>query len=223
LETENLDPSNIKQLQLELQQSGSIFIDDIKLVFHTPQKIEPWMEEEDRPDPLAAPVVIFGDGFINDNGWGLVDGNCHTVRLSSEEVYEGAKSLYAKWKQRDECEDVMTFGASWNKWFPVNFEGNQENFAISLQILKKGAISESLDLYIGLQDYDGRRVRDQISVTAGFSEKDVLDAGWTRVEIPLSTLEGDIDYSDVKMLFFEMQGEGEVYLDNIRLVRLKAN
>ena len=34
-EKENLDPSNIKQLQIELQQSGSVYLDDIKLIFYT--------------------------------------------------------------------------------------------------------------------------------------------------------------------------------------------
>jgi len=223
LETENLDPTNIKQLQLELQQSGKVFLDDIKLVFYTPQEIEPWMEEEERPDPLETPIVIFDEGFINGNGWGMVDDECLTVEISSDEVFTGSKSLHAKWDLSDDCGNLSYFGASWNKWFPVDFNGNQNDFAINLQILRKGDISEELGLSIGLQDYGGVKASSPITSSAIVGDKTMLDGGWTQVKIPLSSLLGGIDYSRIKQITFELEGEGEVYLDDIRLVRLKEN
>lgn len=225
LETENLDPSNIKQLQLELQQSASVYLDDIQLVFYTPKEQEPWMVEEERPDPLATPIVIFDDAFINDNGWGLMEHECMKVQLSSDEVYEGAKSIHAKWYGGEDCngEDVMNFGTSWNRWFPVDFRGKQNDYAIALSILNKGKISESLDMHVGFRDYGGGVASIPLTAAQSREGKTVLDAGWTRLEIPIGSFEGDLDFSKVKHVFFRMKHSGEVYLDNIRLVRMKEN
>jgi len=55
---ENLDPTNIKQLQIELQQSGSVYLDDISLVFYEEQEETPWMVEEVLPDPLTVGETV---------------------------------------------------------------------------------------------------------------------------------------------------------------------
>jgi hypothetical protein len=81
VEVENLDPSNIKQLMLELQQSGSIYIDDIKLVFYEEPPADVYLSEQKVPDAPALPVQVFDDAFINNNGWGMLKDDCQNTRL----------------------------------------------------------------------------------------------------------------------------------------------
>lgn len=223
LETENLDPSNIKQLQLELQQSGNIVIDNIRLEFYTPQEVEPWMEEEPRPDPLATPITIFDEKFINGNGFGLYERESQIVRISTDESFSGEKSIYAKWNRTEESEDVFYFGASWNKWYPIDFEGSQDNYALSFQILKKGEVSDDLELYVGLRDYSGVRGLTRVSAEYAAGGKTVLDQGWTKITVPLSRLGDALDYSKIKHLVFDMRESGEVYIDDIRFIRRKVD
>lgn len=222
LETENLDITNVKQLQFELQQSGSVYIDDISLVFYTPPVVEPWMEEEKLPDPLETPITIFSDAFINNHGWGMMDYNCRKVEITTENAFQGTKSISAKWNDTGNC-DVMSIAASWNKWHPVDFtRGKYEDFAFEFYIFNKGDLTSELDLYFGLQDYNRNVVRTVISTE--YTNKDAFGATWTRVLIPIQELKGNaIDFSDIKQLVFQMEKSGDLLIDEIRMVRRLEN
>jgi len=222
VDTENLDVSNIKQLQFELQQAGSNYIDDISLVFYTPPKVEPWMEEEKLPDPLETPITIFGDSFINGHGWGMMDYNCRNVQITSEDAFQGTKAISAEWNDTGDC-DVMTIAASWNKWHPVDFtRGNYEDFAFEFYIYNQGDLTSDLNLYFGLQDYNRNVVRTRIS--AKYTNKDAFGSTWTRVLIPIQELKGSaIDYSDIKQLVFQMEKTGDLLIDEVKMVRRKVN
>ncbi|MBR9919228.1 MAG: hypothetical protein GYB31_00210 [Bacteroidetes bacterium] len=215
LETENLDPSNIKQLQLELQQSGSIYLDDISLVFYEPEPQEPWLEEEPLPDPTALPVAIFSDSFINDNGWGLMQDDCQEFKLSNQEAFRGNTSIYARWNADNSNCMFTAFGASWNKWHPVDMKGILNNTGIEFRIKspKTGAMPEGIS--IGFEDYD--RNVSKVKVTEKHLKKGVEDNGWILVIVPISEVKGKADMSKVKHLIFSFEGSGEAYFDEIKM------
>jgi hypothetical protein len=214
LEKENLDPTNIKQLQIELQQSGNVYLDDIKLVYYTPQPVKPWMNEEVLPDPLAMPVNIFSDAFINDNSWGLFSTDCHTVELSSNEKASGSKSIHAKWNfDKPKC-DFNYLGASWNKWKPVDMTSVINSVAINFEIKYVGSASQ--DVYAGLQDYG--RSKAEVNLKSLNLKPNV----WNSVSIPLNSLpQKSIDFKKVKDFVMHFEGSGEVYIDDIRLVSIQ--
>jgi hypothetical protein len=211
LEKENLDPSNTKQLQIELQQSGKVYLDDIKLVYHTPQPMKPWMTEEVLPDPLIMPVTIFSDAFINDNAWGIFSTDCHRVELSSNEKVSGSTSIYAKWNFDEPICKFNYLGASWNKWKPVDMHSIVNTVAINFEIKYVGSASQ--DVYAGLQDYN--RAKAEINLKSLNLKPNV----WNSVSIPLNTLpHKNIDFKKVKDFVMHFEGSGEVYIDDIRLV-----
>jgi hypothetical protein len=222
LDTENLDITNVKQLQFELQQAGSVFIDDISLVFYEAPEVEPWLEEEVLPDPLDMPVTIFDDAFINDNGWGIMDYNCRTVEITDELAFKGTKAISAKWNDTGDC-DVMFIAASWNKWNPIDFtKGNYEDFAFEFYIYNRGEASSDLNLRFGLTDYNGNYIATD--VTAEYADTDLFNQSWTHVYIPITELRGlAIDYSDIKQLGFKLINSGDLLIDEIRMVRRTVN
>lgn len=222
LETENLDITNVKQLQFELQQAGSAYIDDISLVFYTEPDVKPWMEEEELPDPLDMPVTIFDDAFINNHGWGMMDYNCRTVKITSEKAYKGKKAISAKWNDTGDC-DVMKIAASWNKWHPVDFTvGNYEDFAFEFYIYNRGEVTSELNLRFGLQDYNGNYIATPVK--GEYAEKEVFDQSWNKVYIPMTELKGiAIDFSDIKQMSFTLIDSGDVLIDEIRMVRRTVN
>ena len=213
---ENLDPTNIKQLQIELQQSGSVYLDDISLVFYEEQEETPWMVEEVLPDPIAMPQLIFDDAFVNNNGWGLVKDNCKEIEFSEAERFSGEKSLHLVWDEtRANCK-FNAFGVSWNKWHPVDLTPIREKAAFEFEILTVGETVPSLPIKIGFEDYD--RAKSFVTLTSAFVEGESYDSKWRKVRIPLSTIPKGVNFKNIKQVYFTMNGKGEVFMDNFKLV-----
>ena len=216
---ENLDVTNIKQLQIELQQSGSVFLDDIKLILHETIPQEPWMVEEKLPDPTAMPIQIFEDDFINDNGWGLITDRCMDVRYTTAEKSEGVRSIHAKWDQTAGDCSLMSFGASWNKWRPVDIRPIRKTAGLQfdLKMVSTDGIGK-LSMKAGLEDYD--RKKSTVTLQSTYTADGAYTTTWTRVTIPFADLPNEINFGNVKQIWFGLDGVGEVYIDNIRLVEL---
>ncbi len=218
MEEENLDPSNIKQLQLELQQSGSFYLDDISLVFYEPQPQEPWMEEETLPDPTELPIMIFDDAFINDNAWGLISDDCQTIELTDSEKAVGQKSIYAKWDNASNC-SLTAFGVSWNKWHPVDITDIRETAAFQFDIKIKSKHQGTLPLNVGFEDYE--RAKNFAGVKEEFVEGGKFSRDWKKVTVPLSAIpEEGLDLTRIKQLYITLEESGEIYIDNIRLIQM---
>lgn len=213
IEKENLDPTNIKQLQIELQQSGSIYLDDIRLVFYEPEPQKPWMIEEELPDPTALPITIFADAFINDNSWGLMSDDCQTIKLTDAESASGKKSVQVKWNEQGGCK-LIAFGASWNKWHPVDITAIHSSATLEFDLKVAGNSSEIPRIKVGFGDYD--RVKALVPIQAQHLT-DSQSKGWKTVKIPFTALPDNFDKTRVKHLYFGLEGQGEVFIDNIRL------
>lgn len=217
IETENLDPSNIQQLQLELQQSGSFYLDDISLVFYEEMKLEPWMQEEVLPNPLAMPKQILDDAFINNNAWGLISDDCQKIELTEQESSEGSKSLYVRWDATSGDCSLTAFGVSWNKWNPVDLTKARETAAFEFDLKMAKGSQAKLPLKIGFEDYE--RAKTFVSLQSDFVEGGSYTTSWKKVKVPVSAIPNNIDYARIKQLYFQLEGRGEVYIDNLRLVK----
>ncbi len=219
--TEKLDVTNIKQLQIELQQSGAVYVDNLELVFFTPEPQEPWLEEEERPDPVDLPVALFEDDFINNNGWGLTKDNCKDFRRSTDEAAVGEKSIYAKWNANAENCHLMKFGVSWNRWFPTDVTSIQKKGAIQFQIkMISSPRNENISINVGFEDYD--RATTSVLVQNAYSATGRYAPQWTTVTVPLAQLPDNIDFKQVKHMYFEFLDQGECYIDDIRLVNMAS-
>ncbi|HIG76160.1 MAG TPA: hypothetical protein EYQ24_16745 [Bacteroidetes bacterium] len=217
LSVENLDPTNVKQLMFELQQSGSLYLDDIRLVWYEAEEQEPWLVEPERPDPTALPITLFDDAFINDDGWGLVTDVCQSVELTSTDPASGAVALRLRWDtSQDRCFRGSA-GVSWDQWYPVDVTPIADAAAIQFQARLASGSAPSVPLQIGLEDY-GKRV-SSAPLSATFAASGSLTTEWQTVTIPFAALDGDADLANVKQLVMLMDGAGEVFLDDIRLVR----
>ncbi|MEM9920091.1 MAG: hypothetical protein AAF990_18490 [Bacteroidota bacterium] len=218
MEKENLDPSNIKQLQIELQQSGSVYLDDIKLVFYEEPEQTPWMIEEQLENPIATPRQIFADAFANNNSWGLITDGCQQIELTERESSEGRKSLYAKWdNNKGDCK-LTSFGASWNKWRPVDMTSIRKTAAFQFDLKMARGSAKELPIMIGFEDYE--RAKRFVELKSSFVEGGQYTTSWKTVRIPISKIPADgLDFKRIKQLYVNLAGAGEVYIDNIRLVQ----
>lgn len=219
LETENLDITNIKQLQIELQQSGAFYLDNMELMYYTAPPQEPWMEEEERPDPLAFPITLFDDSFINGHGWGLIEDECQSFSLTTAESAQGSKSIHARWNATSSACELVSIGVSWNKWFPVDIEPALENGAIQFQLkMVSSPIGQDISIKIGFEDYD--RQRTFATLQNAYSATGEYAPVWTTVTVPFSSLPATVDFNRIKHLQFDFEGSGECFIDHIKLVEV---
>lgn len=220
IKKDGLDATNVKQLMMELQQSGSIYLDEIHLVYFEEEPQEPWLAEEALPDPLALPIQLFDDAFINNNGWGLMKDNCQDIGITASERSTGAGSIHARWdNDAGDCH-LLAFGVSWNKWHPVDITPVVPTASLQFDIrTASGAFSE-LPIQAVLQDYG--RVPAKTQLTGKYVTGGRFVPEWRAVSIPLSDFRGQADLTNVRDLVFQLEGKGDIYIDNIRLVSEKG-
>ena len=222
LEEDGLDLGNIKQLMFELQQAGSIYIDDIELVFYEPQPVTPWLPDAPKPDALSFPIQLFDDAFINNNGWGIMEDHCQKIELTSSTRSEGNQSIHAVWDDSKEDCYMVALGISWNQWFPSDLSAAAPTTVIELDIRSTDARSlAEIPVKVGFEDYERRT--SFVKLDDRYLDGGAFTPGtWQTVRIPMADLSGEVDLSDLKQLLIRMEGAGEVYLDNIRLIRLDS-
>ena len=230
-----LDATNVKQLMFELQQSGSIYLDAVNLVWYDPEPQEPWIVLPERPDPTALPITLFDDDFINDDGWGLVTDACQSI--ATESAAGRGDVLRLQWDVRpDGCYDG-TLGVSWDQWYPIDVTPIADRAAIQFDVRLASGTASQLPVRVGLEDY-GRAV-SQIILDARYADASSFTTDWTTVTIPFSELRGGgrelaaapatvgtlpafangADFGAIKQLMFFLDESGEVLIDDIRLVR----
>ena len=242
MEKENLDPTNVKQLMFELQQSGSIYLDDVRIIFYEEEEPEPWLVEAPRPDPTALPIQLFDDAFINNNGWGLVTDNCQSIKRTEANPASGSAALHLQWDVRPEgCyEGVM--GVSWDRWHPIDITPIVSQAAIQLDVRLPSGTATRLPVRVGLEDYN--RQLSQRLLDASFISSDQYTSEWQTVTIPIMALRGGgrelaaspatvggalpdpsanngADMSNIKHLVVFLDEHGEVFIDNLRLVNVR--
>ena len=218
IKKEHLDPSNIKQLQFELQQSGDIYLDDVKLVFYTPEPQKPWLGEQKIPNPLATPITIFDEGFIHNNGWGLMKNSCEDFRLDSTQASSGRLSIHATWNNTESCKP-LPIGASWDEWNPMDLSGalNTTAFQFDIKVVSGGG--NEVPVKIGMNDFS--RASTYVQLTSQYVKGGVYDNQWHTVTIPLSAFKNTMNFKDTKQVLFSFEKSGDIYLDNLKFISIK--
>ncbi len=231
-----LDPTNVKQIMFELQQSGSLYIDDVKLIYYQEPEQEPWIVLAERPDATAFPITLFDDAFINDDGWGLVTDACQSVQTTPEAGRGSVLSLTWDVRENGCYEGVM--GVSWDQWYPVDVTPVAERAAIRFDVRLPEGTATRVPVRVGLEDYN--RQLSQIILDARYATAGQFSQTWQTVTIPFSELRGGgrelaaapatvgnlpefkdgADLSNVKQLLFLLDDAGAVQIDDIRLVTL---
>ena len=222
LTEDGLDITNIKQLMFELQQAGSIYLDDIRLVDYEPPAEEIWLPDAPKPAVASYPLTLFDDAFINDNGWGIFEDHCQNFRLTEETSSEGSKSIHATWDQdKEECYRVY-LGVSWNKWFRTDITDAVDDMLITLDLKSDVDLLQSQNIRFGFEDYERRT--SFVTLASDFLPNGTFTTGeWQTVTIPVSALPAaPIDFAIIKQMIIQMDKSGDVYIDNIRLVRTNS-
>jgi hypothetical protein len=139
-------------------------------------------------------LYIFKDDF-DKSVWVSPETQCVTMNAESKNVFADKSALHVKWdKIKGGCKWIG-IGFGWNNWVAKDMLDIADNCAVQT--------------YYGFQ---------KPLASGAFNEQT-----WTTVTIPLSNFDfkkGDFNLESVKQFMIQLEGDGDIYLDNIKFIRL---
>lgn len=190
-------------------------------------KTQELYEEIDRNKPENidgfTALTIFGDDLDN-TVWASPEKNCVTLAQQNIQLYKGNGALHVKWDKITGGCTWIGIGFGWNNWQPKDMSGLSDDTAIQLQVRSVSGTFSNLPVAFALEDYTGTQAFcgfNKTMVTSDFN-----DTEWRTVTIPLRKfpfLEKDFDDSKVKQFIIQLEADGDIYLDNICLVKLEKS
>lgn len=185
----------------------------------------------DAPSSQAAPkgignfyaTDIYSD-FITHEIWTSEEGSCLQAVTTEDVKRSGEASLHLKWDKVSQSCPFIGVGFGWDNWSGKNLKPIINEAAIEMWFKTKEGSKKSLPLAACLEDYSGRQA------WLGFSENavvgDAVTTEWTKVRLPLSEFswgEFGADASNIKQLIIQFEADGDVYLDDMRVVPFKGS
>ena len=95
------------------------------------------------------------------------------------------------------------------------------NCAVQMQVKSAKGSFSNLPVAFAFEDYSG--VQAYYGYEKSLSTSKFNDSTWTSVTIPLSKFpfkEKEFNAESVKQFMIQLEGDGDIYLDNIKLIKL---
>ncbi|MFM1930981.1 MAG: hypothetical protein RL226_284 [Bacteroidota bacterium] len=191
-----IDLTNVKQLVVELQGAGDVYLDNIRITPHEKRVI---------PGKKVFPssTVVINEttpilGAAGERMWGLGDYDRRVV-----DYVDGM--IQMSWTTCDDC-FTHKWGVTWNNWKAMDLSGLPEEAGIRMQL--QSDMGEP-QLMFTLTSYDGSHGDKVIDLPANDQ--------WQSVFIPLRDLKG-VNLKRVKDLTISLKGHGSVTMKDLMVV-----
>jgi hypothetical protein len=165
-------------------------------------------------------VDIFKDE-MDKSFWVSKETECVTVQPEKKIIYADQGSIHIKWdKVTGGCKWIGC-GFGWNNWVAKNMSDLTDIAAVQMQVKSAKGSFTNLPVAFAFEDYNG------VQAYYGFNKTLVNsvfnDSTWTSVTIPLTKFDFEnknFNTESVKQFMIQLEGDGDIYLDNIKIVRL---
>lgn len=157
-------------------------------------------------------------GYITSEAW-VTESECVSIKATKEAAYEGGLGLNIKWNRTLEGCPWLGVGFGWDNWTGKDLSKIKNNAAIQFWVRMAEGERTMLPWAIGLEDYSGASAWLGMNGRALMADK--VTTEWSRVVLPLSEFnweEQDCNASEIKQIIFQLEADGEVYLDEIKIV-----
>ena len=164
--------------------------------------------------------LIYADDLSNEI-WVSPEKQCVTMEKNSQVVFLGEASLHFKWDKVTNGCKWIGLGFGWSNWQPKDMNEVVGESAIQMKVKSvKGAFS-NLPVAFAIEDYTG--VQSYYGFNSSLASGLFNDQTWTTVTIPLKNFpfeRNDADLGKVKQFMIQLEGDGDIYLDDIRIISL---
>ena len=190
MEVENLDPTNVKQLMFELQGSGSIYVDDVQLVYLRGAGAGAVARRGAPPGPDGAPHPALRRRVHQQQRLGPRDRRLPVHQSDVGEPVHGLDRAPPRvGPQHLERAIEASMGVSWDRWYPVDMTPVLTRAAIQLDVRLPSGTAERLPVRIGLEDY-GRQF-SAATLDGRYTPSGRFTSAWQTVTIPSRTARRD--------------------------------
>lgn len=164
-------------------------------------------------------VAIYANTFDN-TVWSSPEKQCVSLSKENKIVYEGTEALHVKWDKITGGCNWIGIGFGWNNWQAKDITEIVEVASIQMKFRSVQGSFKNFPVAFALEDYTG--VQTYYGFNASLASGVFTDNAWTTVTIPLSKFPfkaKDADVSKVKQLIIQLEADGDIYLDAIKIVR----
>mgnify|MGYP003689988197 CR=1 FL=1 len=164
---------------------------------------------------------VYSD-LVTSEMWGVEEVACKTVEKTDDVAYKGTSSLHLKWNRTAAGCPWLGFGIGWSNWLGKDLTKIMDTAAIQFYARVDTGSVNYIPIVFLLEGYDGKQaasVMNPLGIEGG-----MIGQNWTKVRIPLNSFnhkKSGIDLSKIKQLMFQLEGAGDVYLDEITIVPFK--
>ena len=181
---------------------------------------DPIQEEDDGGLPGFYARTIWADQ-INSEVWSTQNLSCISMQLESNNVYAGTGSLHLKWnKQAGGC-PWLGMGIGWEGWSGKDISQIIHVGAFEFRIKSlNGPMKSGLPGAVGFEDFSGNQ--SWVGLFKKYVQGGVIDSEWVKFQIPLSDLmvqNKEVDMTAIKQVIFTLEAEGDVLIDEIKIVK----
>lgn len=165
-------------------------------------------------------VDIYKDDF-DKSVWVSPESQCVTMKTEYKEVYADKASLHVKWDKVGGGCKWIGIGFGWNNWMAKDMLDVTDVAAVQFQVKSAKGSFSNLPVAFAFEDYSG--IQTFVGYNKKLSKGDFNETSWTTVTIPLSSFDfnkDNFDIEKVKQFMIQLEGDGDIYLDNIKIVTL---
>jgi hypothetical protein len=166
-------------------------------------------------------IYIFKDDF-DKSVWVSPETQCVQMQQETKNIYADNGALHVKWdKVKGGCKWIG-IGFGWNNWVAKNMIDITEISAVQMQVKSVKGSFTNLPVAFAFEDYGG--VQSFYGFQKPLASGTFNDSTWTSVTIPLSKFDfkkDDFNIETVKQFMIQLEGDGDIYLDNIKFIKLQ--
>ena len=139
---QGVDPTSIKQMVIQLEGAGKVYLDDIKLITFTKEDYAKMLASVEDMKPKGNPSQNIYPSNFQDLAWNIGVNDCHELMEINSQIH---------WKWNNSCEYFNRWGFNWNNWYAFNLRGIVEHTALEITLAKNYS-----DFSVVLEDYTGK-------------------------------------------------------------------
>ncbi len=162
-------------------------------------------------------TVIF-DEVIDKSFWVSPETQCVTAEKTTE-THSGETALHIKWDKISGGCDWIGMGFGWSNWQPKDLSQILSIAHIEFYVKSVHGSFKNLPVAFAIEDYTG--VQSYYGFNYDLVDGEFTDDTWRKVTIPLSAFpfaQKNGDPTLVKQFMIQLEGDGDIYLDDIKIV-----
>lgn len=211
IDPEEVDIFSIKQMQFQLEGSGSFYIDELEIIDYSKEEYATSRLLVEQMKPKGAfNQTVYRKGNFEEDVWGYQNNTCQELK----EMKDSLGNTQIHWKYDSENCDWAKWGVNWNGWYAINLRGVNETSAIHFKLKS----SENSEFIVMIEDFKGHKTK----LFSNKNEQISANKEWQHIVIQLKNLdlkEKDFVLDQIKQITFEGTSFGEVFIDEIKITK----